>query len=112
MTRATIATDHGPIEVELFANDAPLFYQINADPRTGGPAQSKRNFRSTTDALFFQDDWKLLPQLTLNYGLRWEYYGRITEKNNKQSMWHSMRAEAQGTTLASRRADSANPIRA
>ncbi|MEP6570703.1 MAG: carboxypeptidase-like regulatory domain-containing protein, partial [Acidobacteriota bacterium] len=25
-----------------FANDTPLFYQINADPRSGGPAQSKR----------------------------------------------------------------------
>ncbi len=44
-----------------FANDTPLFYQINADPRTGGPAQSKRAFRSSTDALFVQNDWKLRP---------------------------------------------------
>jgi hypothetical protein len=28
-----------------FANDAPLFYQINADPVTGGPADAQRHFR-------------------------------------------------------------------
>ena len=29
-----------------FANDAPLFYQINADPRTGGAADAARHFIS------------------------------------------------------------------
>ena len=28
-----------------FANDAPLFYQINADPETGGVANAQRHFR-------------------------------------------------------------------
>ena len=64
-----------------FANDAPLFYQINADPRSGGPAQSKRNFRSSTTALFVQNDWKVRPNFTVNLGLRWEYFTPVSEKN-------------------------------
>jgi outer membrane receptor protein involved in Fe transport len=64
-----------------FANDAPLFYQINADPRTGGPAQSQRHFRSSTDALFAQNDWKVRPNLTVNLGLRWEYFSPLSEKD-------------------------------
>ncbi len=64
-----------------FANDAPLFYQINADPQTGGPARSKRKFRSSTSALFAQNDWKLRPNFTLNLGLRWEYFAPISEKD-------------------------------
>ncbi|HST52930.1 MAG TPA: carboxypeptidase regulatory-like domain-containing protein [Pyrinomonadaceae bacterium] len=68
-----------------FANDAPLFYQINADPRTGGPADSQRYFRSSTDALFAQNDWKVRPNLTVNLGLRWEYFSPLSEKNGTLS---------------------------
>ena len=68
-----------------FANDAPLFYQINADPRTGGPAQSSRAFRTSTSALFAQNDWKVRPNLSLNLGLRWEYFSPLVEKNGVQS---------------------------
>ncbi|HEX8353657.1 MAG TPA: carboxypeptidase regulatory-like domain-containing protein, partial [Pyrinomonadaceae bacterium] len=68
-----------------FANDAPLFYQINADPRTGGPAESQRYFRSSTYAAFAQNDWKVRPNLTLNLGLRWEYFTPLSEKRGRLS---------------------------
>jgi hypothetical protein len=37
--------------------------------------QKYRDFRQTETSWFFKDDWKLRPDLTLNLGVRWEFYG-------------------------------------
>jgi Carboxypeptidase regulatory-like domain len=34
-----------------------------------------RGYRANEYAAYFQDDWKIMPRLTLNLGLRWEYFG-------------------------------------
>jgi len=67
------------------ANDTPVFEQINANPATGAPADAQRYFRTHTYGLYAQDQWKVRPNLTLTFGLRWEYFSPITESRNRLS---------------------------
>jgi hypothetical protein len=44
-----------------------------------------RGFRQREMAVYAQDAWKVLPNLTFTYGLRWEYYGVPFEVHNNFS---------------------------
>jgi outer membrane receptor protein involved in Fe transport len=67
------------------ANDAPIFEAVNADPTTGAGAPGQRNYASNNYAFFIQDDWKFLPNVTVNLGLRWEYFSPLHDKSGQQS---------------------------
>jgi hypothetical protein len=44
-------------------------------------------YRRTFYMPYFQDEWKVKPNLTLNLGLRWEYYGVASEKDNRTTVF-------------------------
>lgn len=63
-----------------YANDAPIFESIAADPNTGARANGQRYFRDHYIAGFVQHDWKVSQSFTLNAGLRWEYFEPLYNK--------------------------------
>jgi len=44
-------------------------------------------YRRTFYMPYFQDEWKVTPTLTLNLGLRWEYYGVANEADNRTTVF-------------------------
>ncbi len=70
-----------------FANDAPVYEGVEANPAVGGPPVTQHYFRTHVYAGYVQDDWKVTPTLTLNLGVRWEYFSPMTEKNGNLYDW-------------------------
>lgn len=48
---------------------------------------SRRHTHQNNQSVYFQDNWKISRRLTLNYGLRWDYFGVVKEKNNLFSLY-------------------------
>ena len=60
-----------------FANGTPIVENINADAN-GNPQANEVPFHTGNMGIFFQDNWKYRANLTLNLGLRWEYFAPIS----------------------------------
>jgi hypothetical protein len=72
---------------------AQTFYTDLASFQASG-TPSVRNYNFHDYGSFIQDDWKLLPNLTLNIGLRWEIFGTPTEENGLQGTISSIKTLA------------------
>jgi hypothetical protein len=65
--------------------NSPQYSDLYPDYLLGLPDQyqqgsaQKENVRATSFYTFAQDSWKLRPNLTLNYGIRWEFNSPLTD---------------------------------
>lgn len=57
------------------------FYQGNTFPSIDAGNTQRDTFNNGL-AFFIQDDFRATPSFTLNYGLRWEYFGPLGETHN------------------------------
>ena len=65
-----------------FANDAPDSESGQFDSATGIPSANREDNRVNLWGVYVQDDYKILPNLTINAGLRWSYFGSFDAKQN------------------------------
>jgi hypothetical protein len=68
-----------------FANDDALSETRTVNPQTGQPTITYASQRITEYGAYVQDEWKLRKDLTVNLGLRWEYFGPYTDAKNRLS---------------------------
>ena len=89
------ATTGGLAQFLLPPTAAPATIGGNPNPNgfsySGGSNNvSASNINKTYDekkyfAVYFQDDWKMTPKLTVNLGVRYDYFGPINETNGGQA---------------------------
>jgi hypothetical protein len=83
---ADLSGDHGNAIPAGGANSMGSFL-LGINNRNIISAPATRAMNVNYNALYIQDDFKLSPKLTLNFGLRWDAEGPTTERHNKLYFW-------------------------
>ncbi len=78
--------------------DSWLFFFTGNGAAGGGSdldqGDTRRNYRMWDTGLFFQDDWRVRKGLTINAGLRWDYFGWPVELQGRMGTFYTA-AQAQ-----------------
>jgi hypothetical protein len=86
-------------------DDLPSFLSGTLNPGFGKTFQYAGNtLRHTAEnsyGFYVQDSYRVTPRLTLNYGMRWDYFGVVSEKNHLFSNATSFDLVGQTYTLTS-----------
>ena len=98
ITYAAYQTDTFPNEDLIENHIDNLFYRST---------WSLHYLRHTFVMPYFQDEWKVTPTLTVNAGIRWEYYAPVTEAHNATTVFDLQNFH--GECIGS---GSTNPLRA
>ncbi len=69
-----------------FMNDAPEAEGGPFQATTGIPGGYRNDNREDLLGVFYQDSWKVRQNLTVTAGLRWSYFGPITDKDNNMGV--------------------------
>jgi hypothetical protein len=69
-----------------FLNDAPEAEAGSFNTATGFPGGTRQDDRENIFGAFVQDDWKVLPNLTLHAGVRYSYFGPLNTRQNNLSV--------------------------
>ncbi len=80
------APNYSFFNIWSFLNDAPEAEGGPFQATTGLPGGFRNDNRENMWGIFFQDDWKARPNLTLSAGLRYSYFGALTDKNNNMGV--------------------------
>jgi hypothetical protein len=69
-----------------FMNDAPEAEGGSFQATTGLPGGFRNDNRENMLGIFFQDDWKFRHNLTVSAGLRYSYFGPLTDKDKNMGV--------------------------
>ena len=81
--RTTIAiTQDSNFRGKLTFDTLSDFLQGVASGGSQAQGRSRRHSVENNDSLYLQDSYRATPRLTLNFGLRWDYFGVVGERDN------------------------------